>query len=53
MSPQIGIVSIESLQTISIAEVAEEVIFPQVLEQIFIVEISIVTVLAVGVTFHT
>merc|ERR1719193_518242 len=53
MSPQILIVCVESLQTVSIAEVTEVVVFPQVLVQLFIVKISIVTVLAVGVTLHT
>ena len=53
MSPQILIVCVESLQTVSIAEVTEVVVFPQVLVQLFIVKISIVTILAVGVTLHT
>lgn len=53
MSPQIVIVGVKSLQTISIAEVTEVVVFPQVLVQLFVVEISIVTVLTVRVAFHT
>ena len=53
MSPQIGIVCVESLQTVSITEVTEVVVFPQVLVQILVVKISIVTVLAVGVALHT
>ena len=53
MSPQIVIVGVKSLQTIGIAEVTEVVVFPQVLVQLFVVEISIVTVLTVRVTFHT
>ena len=53
MSPQIGIVSVESLQTISIAKVTEVVVLPQVLVQLFVVKISIVTVLAVGMPLHT
>ena len=53
MSPQIVIVGVKSLQTISIAEVTEVVVFPQVLVELFVVEISIVTVLTVRVAFHT
>ena len=53
MSPQIGIVCVKSLQAISIAKVTEVVVFPQVLVQLFIVEISIVTVLAVRMALHT
>ena len=53
MSPQILIVCVESLQTVSIAEVTEVVVFPQVLVELFVVEISIVTVLTVRVAFHT
>ena len=53
MSPQIGIVGVEGLETISIAEVTKVVIFPQVFVQLFVVKISVVTVLANGVTLET
>lgn len=53
MSPQIGIVGVEGLETISIAEVTKVVIFPQVFVQLFVVKISVVTVLANGVTLKT
>ena len=46
MSPQIGIVCVKSLQAISIAKVTEVVVFPQVLEQLLVVEESCVAILA-------
>ena len=43
---QVGVVGIEGLEAISIAEVTEVVIFPQMLEQLLVVEESGVAILA-------
>lgn len=43
---QVGVVGIEGLEAIRIAKVTEVVVFPQVLEQLLVVEESSVAILA-------
>ena len=51
VGPQVGVVGIEGLEAVSIAEVTEVVVFPQVLEQLLVVEESSVAILAQRVAF--
>ena len=52
MSPQIGIVCVESLQTVSITEVTEVVLLSEMLEQLLVVKEARFTELTERMTLH-